>query len=315
MKCTRCREPAEIGLRAHNASFCRECYIFWFRRRALRAIEKQEMFTRDSRILVAVSGGKDSLALWDVLAAEGYETIGFHLALGIGEYSAASERVTQEFADARGLELRTHSLADDNLEVPVMMRATRRPACAACGTAKRHHFDTAALEFGCDVLATGHNLDDEAARLFGNVLHWQTDHLARQSPVMQPSHPRFVRKVKPLFQASELETATYAFMRGIEYLVEECPNAEGATQLTYKALLDQLESASPGSKANFLGDFLRRGRASFAPPEGRKAAQSCAGCGMPSFGELCSFCSLRNEVHRKTAERAATNRKTDEHSS
>ena len=60
MKCTRCRSRAEIGLRAHNANFCRPCYLFWFRRRVVRAIEKQEMFTRDSRILVAVSGGKDS---------------------------------------------------------------------------------------------------------------------------------------------------------------------------------------------------------------------------------------------------------------
>lgn len=311
MKCTRCRSRAEIGLRAHNANFCRPCYLFWFRRRVVRAIEKQEMFTRDSRILVAVSGGKDSLALWDVLAEEGYQTIGFHLALGIGEYSESSLAVTREFADARGLELHTRALEDDNLSVPVMMRATRRPACAACGTAKRHHFDTAALELGCDILATGHNLDDEAARLFGNVLHWQTDHLARQSPVMQPSHPRFVRKVKPLFQASELETATYAFMRGIQYLVEECPNAEGATQLTYKSLLDQLEAASPGSKANFLGDYLRRGRASFEAATANRPAQSCAGCGMPSFGELCSFCSLRSEVHRKTAERAATKTTAD----
>jgi uncharacterized protein (TIGR00269 family) len=301
MKCTRCREPAEIRLRAHNSAFCRACFLFFFRRRVQKAIEHEKMFDRSSRILLAVSGGKDSLALWDVLAEEGYATVGYHLALGIGAYSDHSLEQTVRFAEERGLELKVDRLADEGLAVPDMMRATRRPACAACGTAKRHHFDTAALEHGCDVIATGHNLDDEAARLLGNVLHWQTDHLARQRPVMQPTHPRFVRKVKPLYLTSELETATYAFMREIDYVVDECPNAVGATQLTYKSMLDGLESASPGTKLSFVREFLERGVQAFAAKDASSAIGTCESCGMPSFGQLCSFCSLRVAVERKRA--------------
>src|SRR5260370_616961 len=112
--------------------------------------------------------------------------------------------------------------------VPAGAGRTPRPPCSACGTMKRHYFDAAALEGGFDVLVTGHNLDDEAARLMGNVLRWQTDHLARQRPVLPATHPKFVRKVKPLYLTSEYETAVYAFMRGIDYIVDECPNAAGA---------------------------------------------------------------------------------------
>src|SRR5207248_1006161 len=115
----------------------------------------------------------------------------------------------------------------------------RRPPCSACGTMKRHSFDAAALEGGFDVLVTGHNLDDEAARLMGNVLRWQTDHLARQRPVLPATHPKFVRKVKPLYLTSEYETAVYAFMRGLDYIVDECPNAAGASQLLYKDVLNR----------------------------------------------------------------------------
>lgn len=299
MKCTRCKKPAEVKIRAHNSAFCRECYLVFFRRRVLRAIEKEEMFSLQSRILVPVSGGKDSLALWDVLAAEGFSTVGFHLALGIGDYSKRSLEKTWDFANEHGLDLRVQSLEDQQLSVPEMDRATRRPACAACGTAKRHHFDTAALEYSCDVIATGHNLDDEAARLLGNVLHWQTDHLSRQQPVMQPRHPKFVCKVKPLYLTTELETASYAFLRGIEYVVEECPNAGGATQLVYKSLLDQLEATSPGSKLRFVNEFVTRAREAFASPPEASSPNSCEGCGMPAYGQLCSFCSLRAEVTRK----------------
>jgi tRNA(Ile)-lysidine synthase TilS/MesJ len=78
------------------------------------------------------------------------------------------------------------------------------------------------------------------------VLHWQMEHLARQRPVLEPTHERFVRKVKPLFRISEYEAAVYSFFRGIDYIVDECPNAAGATQLLYKDMLNRLEAASPG---------------------------------------------------------------------
>ena len=299
MRCTRCRKPAQVGLRAHNSAFCRPCYRFFFRRRVLRAIETEGMFDRDEKVLVAVSGGKDSLALWEVLAEEGFQTVGFHLALGIGGYSQRSLDRCRSFAQEKGLDMKVHELASEGLAAPDMMQATRRPACAVCGTAKRHYFDSAALEFECKVIATGHNLDDEAARLLGNVLHWQVDHLARQRPVIEPTHPKFVRKVKPLFLMTEYETAAYAFLEGIEYVVEECPNATGATQLRHKSLLDTLETTSPGSKISFVKEFLARGADAFRrePPA---APNTCGGCGMPSYGELCSFRSLRAEIPRKS---------------
>ncbi|HVM97314.1 MAG TPA: TIGR00269 family protein, partial [Candidatus Acidoferrales bacterium] len=174
---------------------------------------------------------------------------------------------------------------------------------AACGTAKRHHFDRVAYEQGFSVLATGHNLDDEAARLLGNVMHWQTQHLAKQHPVLQPTHQRFTRKVKPLFRLSEYETAVYSFFRRIDYVVDECPNSVGASQLLFKDVLNRLESEMPGTKLSFVQEFLRTAQPAFehvaaAPPS------TCERCGMPSFAGICSYCGLLQEVERKRAQRA-----------
>ena len=300
MKCRRCGARAEVQLRAHNTAFCRPCYLFFFRRQVERAIEAQRMLAPGERILVAVSGGKDSLALWDVLSELGYDTTGLYLGLGIGEYSERSHEKAERFAAARGLPLRVVQLEDERLDVPAVTAATRRAPCAACGTMKRHYFDAAAFAGGFDVLATGHNLDDEAARLLGNVLRWQKDHLARQRPVLPPTHPKFVRKVKPLYLVGEYETAVYAFMRGIDYIVDECPNAAGATQLLYKGALDRLEAASPGTKLAFVKEFLRSAQPAFAAVEQREPGE-CAGCGMPAYGVLCSFCSLVREVESRRA--------------
>ena len=304
MKCKRCAAKAEVCIRQHNAAFCRACFVFVFQRQVQRAIEKEHMFTPEEEVLVAVSGGKDSLALWDVLLDLGYRAVGVHLELGIGRYSEVSADKSEAFARRRDARLITVRLDADGVAIPQLAAFTNRPACAACGTTKRHYFDRVAFEQGFSVLATGHNLDDEAARLMGNVLRWQVDHLAKQSPVLESTHARLVRKVKPLFRLSEYETAVYAFFRHLDYIVDECPNSVGATQLIYKDALNRLEATMPGTKLTFVQDFLRLGRPAFAgavtgPP------QTCERCGMPAFGSMCSFCRLVGEVESKRLHRRA----------
>ena len=259
-------------------------------------------------MLVAVSGGKDSLALWDVLIELGYPD---HRPAPLARHRRLLRRLDREDRRvrrrARDLPLITVPLADEGLAVPEVAGLTRRPACSACGTMKRHYFDQLAIDRGFPVVATGHNLDDEAARLLGNVLHWQMPHLARQRPVLEPTHARFVRKVKPLFRISEYETAIYAFLRGIDYVVDECPNAVGATQLVYKDMLNRLEAASPGSKLTFVQDFLSRAQPALPPADADGAAadlRAAAAC--PPFGELCGFCRLVRETETKRERRAAS---------
>jgi tRNA(Ile)-lysidine synthase TilS/MesJ len=115
---------------------------------------------------------------------------------------------------------------DYGYDIPTASKATKRVPCSACGMSKRHLFDKAALDGGYTVLVTGHNLDDEAAVLLGNTMRWEIDYLARQLPVL-PARDGFPKKVKPLVRLSERETAAWCIIRGIDYLVDECPMAAG----------------------------------------------------------------------------------------
>ena len=144
-----------------------------------------------------------------------------------------------------------------------------------------------------DVVATGHNLDDEAAVLFGNTLHWQTDYLGRQMPVL-PARNGFPKKVKPLVRLTERETAAWCIVRGIDYLVDECPMAAGNRHLGYKDTLNAMEAQSPGSKAAFYLNFIERMApllADHATVE-REAVHPCSECGAPTSGDVCAFCRL-----------------------
>ncbi|MGH7323641.1 MAG: TIGR00269 family protein [Candidatus Rokuibacteriota bacterium] len=300
MKCRKCGQGAVIELRRHNAAFCTPDFLDFFRNQVREAIRRHRMFTADEQVLVAVSGGKDSLALWDVLIEDGYRTSGLYLDLGIFDYSIESRAKCERFAAERGVPLIVSCVADEvGAPVPVIKQVTRRPPCSGCGLSKRYLMNRVALEQGFPVVATGHNLDDEAATLFGSVMHWQTEALPRQSPMLPSTHPKLVRRVKPLYRLSERETAAYAFLRRIDYIVEECPFAKGATSIQHKEILSRLEEVSPGAKHNFLFGFLDRARAVFERAEAVDLHE-CARCGQVTTGTVCAFCKLSDQVKRAT---------------
>jgi uncharacterized protein (TIGR00269 family) len=225
----------------------------------------------------------------------GYAADGLYLGLGIGGYSDRSAELTRAFARERGATLVTVDIAETyGFDIPTAGRKGSRSTCAVCGLSKRYVFNKAAVDGGYDVIATGHNLDDEAATLLGNTLRWNTEYIARQSPVL-PADEGMARKVKPLHRLSELETAAYAFLRGIDYVVEECPLVAGNTQLRYKEAMNAIESRSPGTKAQFFLGYLDRGLPLF---EGQDRADvvACTRCGQPTTGTICAFCRARAQI-------------------
>jgi uncharacterized protein (TIGR00269 family) len=294
MKCRVCRGPAVIDVRRHNANFCTEHFLRLCRDQVAKAIDQFDMIAPGERALVAVSGGKDSLAVWDILRRLGYEADGLYVGLGIGDYSDASAEHARAYAESVGATLIEVDLPRDHgYDIPTGARAAKRAPCSACGLSKRHVFDQAALDGGYDVLVTGHNLDDEAAVLFGNTLRWNVEYLGRQLPVL-PARDGFPRKVKPLVRLSEREMAAYCVLQGIDYLVEECPMAAGNRHIGYKEALNAIEATSPGSKQAFYFGFLERAPERFQSDADleRDDLRPCTRCGAPTPGEVCAFCRL-----------------------
>ncbi len=306
MKCKKCGEKASVNMRQHKLALCKEHYLEWVPEQTERFIKKYEMFGPEEKILVAVSGGKDSLALWDILSRLGYQADGLYLGLGIDggiNYSHESQRLSEQFAEQHGLKLQVVDIeAEYGQSIPVLSELSHRghgKPCAVCGLTKRHEMNRIARDLGYDVLATGHNLDDEAAVLFGNTLSWSSEYLLRQGPVL-PASDGLARKVKPLCRFYEREMTAYALARRIEYIYEECPFAEGAQSIYYKELLNQLETTRPGAKLTFYLRFLearKRGDLFIERDMERALLHCCPNCGQPTSTEdLCSFCRMMEKV-------------------
>lgn len=302
MLCKKCPQRAAIKLPQHNVSFCKDCFTEFVHSQVAKAIKNQKMFSPDDRILVAVSGGKDSLTLWAILLKLGYRADALYVDLGIGHYSVQSRQKVEHFnetvAQPKGATLHLHTLAEnEGAGVKELATLMHRPTCAACGTMKRYHFNRTALDKDYDVMATGHNLDDEAARLLGNVLHWQTEFLDKQTPTLPASLDGFAKKVKPLYRLTEREMAAYAVINKISYIVDECPMAKGSKMLVYKEVLNRLESESPGTKQIFYWKFLEKQAKEQASTrsitsQDQQRLAPCQTCGQPTSMEVCTYCKM-----------------------
>ena len=301
MKCRTCGQKAVINMRQHKLALCKSHFLEWIPDQTERFIKKYEMFTHHQKILVAVSGGKDSLSLWDILIKLDYKVDGLYIGLGIGDkdgYSDLSRQKCENFSRERNQKLIVVDIKDKYGEsIPQMAQRTRRgmnKTCSVCGLTKRHVMNQVSQTNNYDVLVTGHNLDDEAAVLFGNTLRWNGDLLIRQSPVL-PATTGFTRKAKPLCRFYEKEMAAYAILNGIKYIYEECPFSIGSTSIYYKHQLNILEHNNPGEKLRFYLHFLkaRENGLFMKPNEIKQNLHDCKNCGQPtSADEYCSFCRM-----------------------
>ncbi len=294
-RCLWCKEKPVIYMREHRLALCKACYPKWFLRMTERTIKEFRMLTPDDRILVAVSGGKDSLGLWFALTRLGYEADGLYVDLGIAadEYSQRSKEFAQQLAQRLQRPLHILSVAEEvGKPVPELARASERVPCSACGAVKRYLFNRFALENGYTAIATGHNLDDEAATLLGNVLRWQGEYLARQAPIL-PAKDGLVKRVKPFVRFTEKQVALFTILSGIPYIEQECPFSVGAASLFYKDLLNRIEERSPGTKWAFYSQFVHKVQPLLAGAISEPELRPCLRCGMPTTAEICVVCRMK----------------------
>ena len=301
MRCRKCGQQANVNMRQHKLALCRDHYLQWVPEQTERFINKYKMFNRDDRVLLAVSGGKDSLALWDILTRLGYSVDGLYIELGIDGgigYGQRSHTCVRNFADEHDVHMIVVDVQSEyGASIPELAHLTRRgkgKPCSVCGMSKRYIMNRVARDEGYAVLATGHNLDDETAVLFQNTMHWQTDYLARQGPALPALGSGFVRKVKPLCRFYEREMAAYVLLRGIQYMYAECPFSVGANSIYYKEVLGRLEEDRPGAKLQFYLSFLQaREGGFFGSTIDGEQLKVCESCGQPTTapGE-CAFCRM-----------------------
>jgi uncharacterized protein (TIGR00269 family) len=293
-RCSICKKPTFARVEYMRKNYCKEHFIEFIESKVKNTIEKFRMIKDDDKILVALSGGKDSLAVLHILHKLFPDNItAVHINLGIGEFSKESERVVREFCKKLGVKLIIYNLKENYSFSILDLKGER--VCGMCGTIKRYLLNKLAYEKGFNKLALGHNLDDELSFILNSLISGDLHQLSRIGPVTE-TKGKLIGRIKPLYKVYEDEVRKYCEAAGIIPVKLECPNSKFTKQRVYKKALDLIEEKSPGTKLTFISSFLKKIKPIL--PKEEVKLNECKVCGFPTTSEVCSFCKIVDRVKK-----------------
>jgi len=255
------------------------------------------------KIMVAVSGGKDSLTLLHILSKieKAFPDVALCAGTvdeGIEGYRGEALKIAEENCRKLGVEHAVVSFKElfgyGLDEIVEMLRGRGEGGltpCSYCGVLRRKALNVMARKAGVDKLVIAHSLDDEVQTMLLNVVHGDPMRIVRSKPVLDVVHPKFVQRVKPLCLVPEREIVFYAYLKGIRFQSILCPYAQAALRNDIRTMLNRMEHKHAGTLFTVFNSVEKIRPALEASAEEVKL-QECRLCGEPTVGELCRACEL-----------------------
>jgi uncharacterized protein (TIGR00269 family) len=153
----------------------------------------------------------------------------------------------------------------------------------------------AANELGADVIAIGHNLDDEAQTVMMNIMRGDSRRIARTNVPRNRSIEGLVPRVKPLTEISERDIVAYAHHLELVYHDVPCPYAGEAYRNDLRLFLNEMEHKRPGTLLAVLRSAETMTNAFLDIPS-TWIPEICERCGMPSPSKICKTCEMLEEI-------------------
>ncbi len=313
-KCRFCGGSAAYYIEHARMHLCENCFIEYYERKVYKTLVKHDMLKGARKVAVAISGGKDSVALLEVLhriTSEKFpevELTAIHIDLGIPGYSEECRRISEDVCRKLGIECHVYDLRrEEGYGIPDFQATPfKKRICGACGTVKRYLMNKIAYEIGADRLATGHNLDDVVEVLFELYLKGSVEEIVRMKPVSWSNHPKLITKIKPLIELTERENMYYVLARKLPILSTQCPLAKESRMLRRKKLIGVIEKEIPGFKHTFYKSHLKRLLPRLEKEIKEPEIRECSQCGMPTVGKTCSYCKLTTKLKQKLLNQTST---------
>ncbi|MCE4614621.1 MAG: tRNA 2-thiocytidine biosynthesis TtcA family protein [Desulfurococcales archaeon] len=301
-RCRICGKPGYVYVDEYKGYLCKEHYSRFIESKVDRCVKRYALLGGVKRLLIGLSGGKDSTTLSYVLHklyGDKIEMEGIHIDLGIPEYSKESREIVYKLSYLIGINVtyvdlrREYGFSIKKAADYYFSKKINRPPCSVCGTVKRYILNKYALENGFNAIATGHNLDDILRFATTNIVTGQILELAKQLPGEESTHPKLVMKIRPLCLISNKEASNYIVANRLPIVKKPCPYKPPEKKLAamLAGKIEEIESIIPGFKSMYITNLWSKLIPSIkAKP---KKLNECKICGMPTSGKVCSFCRIR----------------------
>lgn len=249
---------------------------------------------KKEKIVVALSGGKDSAVTCYLLHKFGYNIEGFHIDLSMGEYSDGCLKAVKDLCKELGIKLHIYDIKKEMGSGMCYLRSTIQSGhgkglknCAICGVIKKWIMNRQAREMKASKIATGHNLDDEAQTFLINVLKGSPE-LSLNSGVVSRNigDKKFIPRLKPLFYIPEEEVRKYSKKEKLPVVYDKCPCAIDSYRIQVRKFMSKMDDKN---KLN----ILKNAEKVLKKVEIRnEKINYCKSCGEPSRKDICKMCEL-----------------------
>jgi tRNA 2-thiocytidine biosynthesis protein TtcA len=210
-----------------------------------RAVADYRLIEDGDKVMVCLSGGKDSYGLLDILLVlQRRAPIRFELiAVNLDQRQPGfSDHVLPEYLTSRGVPF--HIESRDTYSIVKRLIPEGQTTCSLCSRLRRGHLYRIATELGATKIALGHHRDDIVETLFLNLFY--TGKLKAIPPKLRSKDGRHI-VIRPLALVKETDLARYAELRGFPIIpCDLCGSQEDLKRKKVKAFLQQWEQESPG---------------------------------------------------------------------
>jgi uncharacterized protein (TIGR00269 family) len=248
--------------------------------------------SKKEKIIVALSGGKDSTVTCYLLKNLGYNIQGFHINLGMGEYSQRCLSAVEKLCEQLKIKLNIYDIKKEMGSSMCYLRSTIQSQkslknCAICGVIKKWIMNREARRLKADKIATGHNLDDEAQTFLMNIFKGSPE-LSLNSGVISRNEgdKKFVSRIKPLFYIPEEEVRKYSKKEKLPVVYEKCPCAIDSYRIQVRKFMNTMDDKDKLNILKNMEKVLKKVK--------REQTQInyCEICEEPCRGKICKMCEL-----------------------
>ena len=302
MQCSKCGNPQVIIKKDQSGQLlCKDCFIESIEKKVIKTIKKENLLNKGDKVLVALSGGKDSVTTLEILDSFRKRNIIDMCAVtvdeGIANYRQDGVDIAIRHAERLGIEHNVVSLKDNyGISLDEIMQSNpRQGSCSYCGVFRRTIINKAARDMGATKIATGHNLDDEVQAIMMNYLEGNMDNLTKLGAKTESKAKEFTPKIKPLREIPEREIGLYVVAKELEVHFDSCPYAQQSFRGEVSDVINQLAQNHPTIKYSTLRGYdkikgILKDELKKEYPQGR-----CEKCGEPSANRLCKACLFLEE--------------------
>ena len=313
--CSSCNNVIVIQRRYSGENLCPECFQKNIEKNIYKTISKYKMLNPNDKIVVALSGGKDSIALLynlNLIQSRKFHSepiVALMIDEGIKEYRENSINKAKKFCKKYDIEYKIISFKDKigfSLDKIISIkRGATNPkyACNYCAAIRRRLLNDGAKELGGTVLAMGHNLTDVVETYLMNILYKRHKLIASQYLFKQESSKLrkfYIRKVMPLLRIPEEEIFLYANVKKFDYYPSHCLYREKDPIIRKRVLnfIQEFKKYSPEIEFNLLNGFLELSQILYNQNL-KTHYNTCEVCGYPcGIGKICTYCSYLKDYYQ-----------------